>query len=350
MASTSKNPNNLSEPPAPPLTNAELHMALRMIREGPGEMSPQEFKENVELVRRLELEGYVKEEIVMSIGIYGHGNEDYFSQSLSGKQLEYSKNNVRGFNLGCVPGFDTWETSQETTDLPFLYKMFKENQYSNTSSIMKEFIEYRKPKYQNYLKKDLKYKDFEPIEKGLECASGVITYLHDKYFNFSNVAYFVDNGIYVLDIRSKITYSNGSIRYVPFTNIDPNFKFNLINYTHLRFVLNIFNKDDLLEQAKSILGFDKISKDELLPDIYLNQLYNFFELINVKFVNIFDYTCRHCNNEFPSALSQQIYNEEQTYAEKPDAFGKKKRKSKKRVKKRKRSSVINKGRYKQRAL
>ena len=128
----------------------------------------------------------VKEERVMSIVIHGHGGEDY-SSSLSEKHLEYSKNNVRGFNLGCVPGFDTWETSQETTDLPFLYKMFKENQYSNTSSIMKEFIEYRKPKYQNYLKKDLKYKDFEPIEKGLECASGVITYLHDKYFNFSSI-------------------------------------------------------------------------------------------------------------------------------------------------------------------
>jgi hypothetical protein len=77
------------------------------------------------------------------------------------------------------------------------------------------------------------------------------------------------------------------------------------------------------------LGF---SKDDPLPEIHLNQLYDFFELIDVKFVNIFDYTCRYCN--IPIALSQQIYNEEQKYAEKPNAFG---RKSKKRVKKRKRS-------------
>jgi hypothetical protein len=31
---------------------------------------------------------------------------------------------VRGFNLGCVPGFLTWESIQEKIDLPFLYKMF----------------------------------------------------------------------------------------------------------------------------------------------------------------------------------------------------------------------------------
>ena len=273
----------------------------------------------------------VKEELVMSIVIHGHGGEDY-STSLSEKHLEYSKNNVRGFNLGCIPGFLTWESIQEKIDLPFLYKMFDENRDSNTSSIMKEFIKYRKPLYQDFLKTIRKEKDFQPIEKGLECASGVITYLSNKTFDFSRMGRFVDNGIYVLDIRSKITYSDGSICYVPFTTIDPDFKFNLINYRHLRFVLDLLDKHDVLREAKSILGF---SKDDPLPEIHLNQLYDFFELIDVKFVNVFDYTCRYC--EIPSALSQQIYNEEQKYAEKPDAFGRKKRKSKKRVKKRKRS-------------
>jgi hypothetical protein len=278
----------------------------------------------------------IKEELVMSVVIHGHGGEDYLiPSSLSEKHLEYSKNNVRGFNLGCVPGFLTWESIQEKIDLPFLYNLFNENRNSNTSSIMKEFVKYRKPMYQDFLKTIKQEKDFQPIEKGLECASGVITYLSNKKFDFSRSSAFVDNGIYVLDIRSKITYSDGSIRYVPFTTIDPNFKFNLINYQHLRFVLDLLDKDTVLRQAKSILGFDKILKDELLPEIHLNQLYDFFELIDVKFVNIFDYTCRYCEAGIPSAVSQQIYNEEQKYAEKPDAFGRKKRKSKKRVKKRK---------------
>jgi hypothetical protein len=280
----------------------------------------------------------VKEELVMSIVIHGHGNENYsIPSSLSEKQLEYSKNNVRAFNLGCVPGFISWKSIQEKIDLPFLYKMFEENPDSNTSSIMKEFIKYRKPLYQDFLKKIREEKDFQSIEKGSECASGVITYLSDKYFDFSRSAAFVDNGIYVLDIRSKITYSDGSIRYVPFTTIDPDFKFNLINYQHLRFVLDLLDKRDVLRQAKSILGFVEISKDEPLPEINLSQLYDFFELIGVKFVNVFDYTCRYCHDNFPTSVSQQIYNEEQKYAEKPDAFGRKKRKSKKRVKKRKRS-------------
>jgi hypothetical protein len=101
----------------------------------------------------------VKEELVMSIVIHGHGGENYLiPSSLSEKQLEYSKNNVRGFNLGCVPGFDTWESIQEEIDLPFLYKMFDENRDRNLlnteSHCIKIFLKpLKKKKISNRLKK-----------------------------------------------------------------------------------------------------------------------------------------------------------------------------------------------------
>jgi hypothetical protein len=57
-------------------------------------------------------------------------------------------------------------------------------------------------------------------------------------------------------------------------------------------------------------------------DVSLEQIYNFFMLIGVKYANIMDYTCRACSvGRLSQDLTDKIYSVEQRYKVKPFAFG-----------------------------
>ena len=58
-------------------------------------------------------------------------------------------------------------------------------------------------------------------------------------------------------------------------------------------------------------------------ELSLEQIYEFFQLIGVKYANLMDYTCRACSiGTIPQSLSNRLYDVEQGYSVKPVAFGK----------------------------
>jgi hypothetical protein len=76
----------------------------------------------------------------------------------------------------------------------------------------------------------------------------------------------------------------------------------------------------LVKPALEIFGFGK--KDRIM-DLSLEQIYNFFQLLGIKYANIMDYTCRACSiGRLSQDLTDSIYRVEQTYKIKPVAFGK----------------------------
>ena len=96
--------------------------------------------------------------------------------------------------------------------------------------------------------------------------------------------------------------------------------FNLIYKSGVTHILkDIMDRRDLVKPALEILGFGK--KDRVM-DVSLEQIYNFFMLIGVKYANIMDYTCRACSvGRLSQDLTDKIYSVEQRYKVKPFAFG-----------------------------
>ena len=109
--------------------------------------------------------------------------------------------------------------------------------------------------------------------------------------------------------------------------------FNLVYKNGLTYFLkDIMNRRDLVKPALKIFGLT--GKKDRVIDVSLEQIYDLFQLLEVKYANIMDYTCRSCSiGPIPQGLSDKIYSVEQSYRIKPVAFGKqsesKLRKSKK---------------------
>jgi hypothetical protein len=153
-------------------------------------------------------------------------------------------------------------------------------------------------------------------------------------------------GIHVTDIRIKKTAMDGSVTYEHIFNPSDikyirgdRLDYNLIYKSGVTYILkNIMGRRDLVKPALEILGFGK--KDRIM-DVSLEQIYNFFILIGVKYANIMDYTCRKCSvGNLSKSLTEQIYSVEQNFKIKPVAFGfkqsrRKRSYSKKRTNKRK---------------
>jgi len=58
-------------------------------------------------------------------------------------------------------------------------------------------------------------------------------------------------------------------------------------------------------------------------DLSLEQIYDFFQLLGIKYANIMDYTCRACSiGSLSQGLTDSIYRVEQNFKIKPVAFGK----------------------------
>jgi hypothetical protein len=148
-------------------------------------------------------------------------------------------------------------------------------------------------------------------------------------------------GINVSDIRLKITASDGSVTYRNIFNpyeemaqfyssnkeqkepVDIITKFNLAYRHGLEFILkDVLHKEELIDRALKIFKFKEGEKKK--ESINLVQLFMFFELVGIKYVNIIDHSCRSFNSAFkiPIEKREERFKEEQKYIVKPVAFGK----------------------------
>ena len=177
-------------------------------------------------------------------------------------------------------------------------------------------------------------------------ASNLSTFLCNKNFSFymdsekEKVTTMMQHvyksvGIHLTDIRLKKTASDGSVSYEQiFSPTDPKYSridltnFNLIYKNGLTYFLkDIMGRRDLVKPAIEIFGLT--GKKDRIMDLSLEQIYNFFQLLGIKYANIMDYTCRACSiGRLSQDLTDSIYRVEQTYKIKPVAFGKRSKSNK----------------------
>jgi len=311
----------------------------------------------------------VLENIVMSISIFGHGCENLTSPWTKDNPIStFFKNNVRVYSKSCVPDVISIGSILENKDIiRDVQHRFSEVPESETESIIKKYADEVKMEYIRDIAFNKLSKTKASLHTGFDKASDIqnlarvsslSTFLSNKNFNFD-----YDNsskeiptstykqayktlGVQVTDIRLKVTYMDGSVIYKQLFNptdshhTDSDFtNFNLIYKNGLTYILKeVLNNDELVKPALDIFGFTK--KQRRIMDLSLEQLYYFFQLLGVEYVNIMDYTCRSCSiGSLPQDLTDKIYNVEQKFKDKPVAFGtrfsKKKNKNKKHKKSKK---------------
>jgi hypothetical protein len=315
-----------------------------------------------------EAEAETKEELIMSITIMGHGCEDLMSPWSDQLPIStYFKNNVRVYSKACVPDVNAIGNIYQNEDIiKDVQRKFSEVPKGETSAIVKAYADEVRDEYI----RDVAFSKFSkaPVSltrgfnklsdiANLGRASNLSTFLCNKNFSF-----YMDSekekikpmmqhvyktvGIHLTDIRVKKTAVDGSVSYEQiFSPTDPKYSridltnFNLIYKNGLTYVLkDIMGRRDLVKPALEIFGLT--GKKDRIMDLSLEQIYNFFQLLGVKYANIMDYTCRACSiGRLSQDLTDSIYRVEQNFKIKPVAFGKR---SEKKRSKGKRS----KGKYK----
>ena len=305
----------------------------------------------------------VLEELIMSITIMGHGCEDLmtpwpFETPISA----YFKNNVRVYSKACVPDVNSIGNIYQNSEIiKDVQRRFSEVPKSATESIIQTYAKEVRDDYMRDIVYSKLSKDPVSLTRGfdkvldienLARVSNLSTFLCNKDFSF-----YMDSptekvpgvlqpvyktiGIQVTDIRLRKTAMDGSVSYEQIFNpTDSKYSrldwtnFNLIYKNGLTYVLkDILGRRDLVKPALEVLGFGK--KDRIM-DVSLEQIYNFFMLIGVKYANIMDYTCRKCSvGHLSKSLTEQIYSVEQNFKKKPVAFGLKQSRRRKRSNKRK---------------
>ena len=293
------------------------------------------------------------EDLIMSITIMGHGCEDLMSPWPDQLPIStYFKNNVRVYSKACVPDVNAIGNIYQNEDIiKDVQRKFSAVPKGETSAIVKAYADEVRDEYI----RDVAFSKFSkaPVSltrgfdklsdiANLGRASNLSTFLCNKNFSF-----YMDSekekvnpmmqhvyktvGIHLTDIRVKKTASDGTVSYDQiFSPTDPKYSrmdltnFNLIYKSGLTYFLkDIMGRRDLVKPALEIFGFGK--KDRIM-DLSLEQIYNFFQLLGVKYANIMDYTCRACSiGRLSQDLTDSIYRVEQTYKIKPVAFGKRSR-------------------------
>jgi hypothetical protein len=319
-----------------------------------------------------------KEELIMSITIMGHGCEDLMSPWSDQLPIStYFKNNVRVYSKACVPDVNAIGNIYQNEDIiKDVQRKFSEVPKGETSAIVKAYADEVRDEYI----RDVAFSKFSkaPVSltrgfnklsdiANLGRASNLSTFLCNKNFSF-----YMDSekerikpmmqhvyktvGIHLTDIRLKKTEADGSVSYEQiFSPTDPKYSridltnFNLIYKNGLTYVLkDIMGRRDLVKPAIEIFGLT--GKKDRIMDLSLEQIYNFFQLLEVKYANIMDYTCRACSiGRLSQDLTDSIYRVEQNFKIKPVAFGKrseKKRSKGKRSKGKRSKGKRSKGKYK----
>jgi hypothetical protein len=299
-----------------------------------------------------------KEELIMSLMISGHGTEGLEWQDPTSRIAQYYKNNVRAYSRACVPGIRSIRMPKQVRkSIDDAFTIFKNNPGSATQDIMSEYTGQDKNNYRKFLDKCNWDNDYDDIFKNKERCGGLITYLSQKQFTFDeenipkvrsqykteyNWNQFLESrGINVSDIRLKITASDGSVTYKTIFNpyeemaqfyssnkeqkepVDIITKFNLAYRHGIEFILkDVLHKEELIDPALKIFKFKEGEKKKGIIDLV--QLFRFFELVGIKYVNIIDHSCRSFNRAFkiPIEKGEELFKEEQKYIVKPVAFGK----------------------------
>jgi hypothetical protein len=332
----------------------EQASAVVVISEEKKEM--REAKEDVQSIT-------VLEELIMSITIMGHGCEDLMTPWPFETPISvYFKNNVRVYSKACVPDVNSIGNIYQNSDIiKDVQRRFSEVPKSATESIIQTYAKEVRDDYMRDIAYSKIRKDPVSLTPGFDKVSNIenlarvsnlSTFLCNKDFSF-----YMDSptekvpgvlqpvyktiGIQVTDIRLRKTAMDGSVSYEQIFNpTDSKYSrldwtnFNLIYKNGLTYVLkDILGRRDLVKPALEVLGFGK--KDRIM-DVSLEQIYNFFMLVGVKYTNIMDYTCRKCSvGHLSKSLTEQIYSVEQNFKKKPVAFGLKQSRRRKRSNKRK---------------
>jgi len=287
-------------------------------------------------------------EIIMSIAIIGHGCEDLLSPWPSQLPISaYFKHNVRVYSQACVPDVNALGNIFRNPDIiDRINKNFSSLPTSKTEEIVSAYKHQSKTDYIRNVMASLSGKasdtGFEKLSKSknLERSSDLTTFLANKNFSFYMDSsteeiprplkqVYTTIGIQVVDIRLKKTATDGSVSYeqlfnptdTKYSRLNDWTTFNLIYKNGLTYIVkDILKRKDLVKPALEIFGF---GKKERIMNLSLEQIYNLFQLLGIKYVNIMDFSCRSCSiGRMPEDMSESIYTEEQKYIIKPEAFGK----------------------------
>jgi len=308
-----------------------------------------------------------KEELIMSLMISAHGGEsnEFIPHT---PVAEYYKNNVRVYSRACVPGVLSLRDRRSVRkSIDNSFTIFQNNPGKATQEVMAEYTGVDRNHYRKFLDSFSECASNQSTLKNKERCGGLSTYLSQKQFFFTdpitskpimesdhNWKQFVESrGLNVSDIRLKVTASDGSVTYRnifnPYEDMahyyryidngDPDddspdmiTKFNLIYRHGLEFIMkNILHKEELIGPALEIFKFKEGEKK--ISQLDLEQLYRFFELVGIKYVNIIDHSCRffYPHIGLTEEKAEKLFEKEQQYSVKPVAFGK-------RLKSRRRSS------------
>ena len=299
-----------------------------------------------------------KEELILSLMISAHGLEGGEWEPTT-PISQYYKNNVRVYSRACLPGVPAVRNRPHVRkSIDEAFTIFKNNPRSSTQEIMTEYTGLDKNNYRNFLDTFKRCEGESVALKYKERCGGLSTYLSQKQFIFAEEyegpnekslykteydfnQFLESRGINVSDIRLKITASDGSVTYRNIFNpydemakfykgnkehkepIDMITKFNLAYRNGIEFILkDVLHKEELIGPALEIFKFKEGEKKK--KAITLEQLYRFFELVGIKYVNIIDHTCRNFHPSFKltQEKNEELFKKEQQYSAKPVAFGK----------------------------
>lgn len=313
-------------------------------------------------------------DIIMSVVIIGHGCEHY-DTPLTGDLADYYRKNVRVYSRACVPGtISVGNILKNEEIIHDVRGRFSRDSNLGTEYVINKYIEETKPDYLNNVRS---YRDRisnasstkAADDQFLQRSSALSTFLFEKEFGFyqdtldeklSSLSKPVKEkyptlGIHIVNVSMKITNDDGSVHYEPL--FDPSNKmferfdftmFNLIYKDGLNQLFKEFYKNPeliqlltkldkpdksanqkLVTDAQTCLGF--INRKTRVSTLSLKHLYDFFQLLGVRYVNIMDYSCRSCAVNMNQSIFENVYRIEQGYAgDKRGLFGGKKRSTKKR--------------------
>ena len=287
----------------------------------------------------------VLEEIVMSVSIMGHACEDLMTPWPSDSPIStFFKNNVRVYSKVCVPGVISTGNILDNKDaIEKVQRRFSEAPKSETEGIVSSYANEVRDSYirnlaiAKYSKSDVSFMpgfDKASDIENLSRVSNLSAFLCNKDFSFYEEdineeinpdfkELFHTLGIHVIDIRLRKTAMDGSVSYEQIFSPE---RMELTNYNlsykdGITFILkDVLGRRDLVKPALEIFGFK--GRQNRVIDVSLEQIYRFFQLIDVKYANIMDYTCRSCSlGQIAQSLSNTIYDVEKTYRKKQVGFG-----------------------------
>jgi hypothetical protein len=295
----------------------------------------------------------ILEELIMSITILGHGCEDLLTPWTKDQPISlYFRNNVRVYSKSCVPDVNAIGNRYLNEDIiKDVQRRFSNVPKGETAAIIDEYAKNVKVDYIRTIESIIS-SNYEMVEtpafkklsaqENLSRASSLSTYLANKNFSFYNddpnekvtgshlQHLYKTLGLQVTDIRLKRTAMDGSVTYEQIFNPSNLISgrttdisnHNLIYREGLTYILkNVLNRKELVKPALQIFGFK--GRQDRVMDLSLEQIYEFFQLVGVKYANLMDYSCRACSiGRIPQGLSDKIYRIEQLYSVKPVAFGK----------------------------